>query len=57
VPGGVVFLIVEDVDMLHTELLAKGVKIDLAPTNQTWGNREMYVRDPDGNSIRFVQGG
>ena len=57
VAGGVVFLGVEDVDELHGELKAKGVMIDLEPTNQSWGNREMYVRDPDRNSIRFVQGG
>jgi len=57
VSGGVVFLIVEDVDALHMELKAKGVTIDLEPTDQSWGNREMYVQDPDGNSIRFVHGG
>ena len=56
VPGGVVFLEVEDVDALHAELKAKGVIIDLEPTDQSWGNREMYVSDPDGNSIRFVHG-
>jgi hypothetical protein len=22
--------------------------------DQTWGTREMYVRDPDRNSLRFV---
>jgi catechol 2,3-dioxygenase-like lactoylglutathione lyase family enzyme len=55
VAGGVVFLLVADVDVLHKELTAKGVEIDLEPTDQTWGNREMYVSDPDGNSIRFVQ--
>ena len=55
--GGAVFLVVEDVDALHIELKAKGVTIDLEPTDQSWGNREMYVVDPDGNSIRFVHGG
>ena len=55
VPGGVVNIVVEDVDGLHRELLARGCPIALAPTNQTWGSREMYVRDPDGNSIRFQQ--
>jgi len=54
VPGGVVFLLVDDVDALHQELLSRGVRIDLPPTDQTWGNREMYVRDPDNNSIRFT---
>ena len=54
VTGGVVFLLVEDVDRLYTEFIAKGVPIALTPTDQTWGNREMYVRDPDGNCLRFV---
>lgn len=55
VPGGVVYLVVEDVDRLHEELLARGVAVDLAPVDQTWGNREMYVRDADGNCLRFVR--
>jgi catechol 2,3-dioxygenase-like lactoylglutathione lyase family enzyme len=55
--GSAVFLVVEDVEALHTHLKAKGVTIDLEPTNQSWGNREIYVSDPDGNSIRFVHGG
>ena len=57
VSGGVVYLAVEDVDVLHAELVAKGVAIDTGPVEQTWGNREMYVKDPDLNSIRFVQEG
>jgi catechol 2,3-dioxygenase-like lactoylglutathione lyase family enzyme len=57
IPGGVVYLLVDDVDGLHAELLRKNVGIDLEPTDQTWGNREMYVKDPDGNSIRFVHEG
>jgi uncharacterized glyoxalase superfamily protein PhnB len=57
VSGGAVFLLVEDVDALYIELVAKGVQIALEPTNQSWGNREMYVKDADGNSIRFVHAG
>ena len=57
VAGGVVFLVVRDVDELFKELKDKGVTIDLEPTDQSWGNREMYIHDPDGNSIRFVHGG
>jgi uncharacterized glyoxalase superfamily protein PhnB len=57
VSGGAVFLLVEDVDALHAELVAKGVPIALEPTDQTWGNREMYVEDADGNSLRFVDAG
>lgn len=55
VSGGCVYLLVENVDALHAEFLAKGVEIDTSPVNQTWGNREMYVKDADGNSLRFVQ--
>jgi catechol 2,3-dioxygenase-like lactoylglutathione lyase family enzyme len=55
VSGGVVFVLVDNVDILHGELVAKGVPITLAPTDQSWGNREMYVKDADGNSIRFVE--
>jgi len=57
VSGGAVFLLVEDVDALHAELVANGVPIALEPTDQTWGNREMYVEDADGNSLRFVHAG
>jgi hypothetical protein len=35
VSGGVVYLVVDDVDALHAELVAKGVPIDLRPTDQT----------------------
>jgi catechol 2,3-dioxygenase-like lactoylglutathione lyase family enzyme len=34
--------------------VGRGVPIELPPTDQTWGNREMYVNDPDGNSLRFI---
>lgn len=57
VSGGVVYLVVNDVDRLHAELVQQSVRISLPPTNQTWGNREMYALDSDGNSIRFVHPG
>ena len=55
VPGGVVCLRVDSVDSLYDEFLSKAVKIDLKPTDQTWGNREMYIKDSDKNCIRFIQ--
>ena len=55
VAGCVASLIVDDVDALHREYAAKGVAIDLPPTDQTWGNREMYVKDADRNCLRFQQ--
>jgi uncharacterized glyoxalase superfamily protein PhnB len=54
VAGGVVNINVEDVDALHAEFVAKGVNIDLEPIDQTWGTREMYVKDADGNCLRFM---
>ena len=53
--GAAVYLIVDDVDAVHAKLVERGVAIDLEPTDQTWGNRETYVKDPDGNTLRFVQ--
>jgi uncharacterized glyoxalase superfamily protein PhnB len=55
VAGGVASVIIDDVDALHREFVAKGVSVDLPPTDQTWGNREMYVKDTDGNCLRFQQ--
>ena len=34
--GGVANLFVDDVDTLHAELVAKGVRIDTGPVDQTW---------------------
>ena len=56
VSGGVATFIVDDLNSLHAELTGRQVAIDVEPTDQSWDNREMYVRDPDGNSVRFVQG-
>ncbi|HVP54458.1 MAG TPA: VOC family protein [Candidatus Eisenbacteria bacterium] len=53
VAGGVVNFAVEDVDALHGEFVTKRVPIAVAPVDQTWGTREMYVKDVDGNSLRF----
>lgn len=56
VAGGVATFIVDDLDTLREELRTNGVRIHLEPIDQRWGNREMYLEDPDGNSIRFVLG-
>ncbi|GAB5536567.1 MAG: hypothetical protein Rubg2KO_28160 [Rubricoccaceae bacterium] len=55
VPGSVVNLYVTDVDAIHDELTTAGLTADLAPTDQSWGTREVYIADPDGNKLRFVQ--
>ena len=53
--GNALILIVDNVDALYKEFLSKEIKIDLEPTDQSWGNREMYIEDPDNNSIRYTQ--
>ena len=55
VSGGVAYVSVENVDTLHAEFVQKGIPIDTEPVDQTWGTREMYVKDADRNCIRFVQ--
>ncbi|MDR3774718.1 MAG: VOC family protein [Terracidiphilus sp.] len=55
VAGGVVNLLVDNVDALHTEFVAAGVTIDTPPIDQSWGTREMYVKDADRNCLRFQQ--
>jgi len=55
IAGGAVNLYVNDVDALHNELVAAGLTTEMEPTDQSWGTREVYVNDPDGNSLRFVQ--
>lgn len=54
-PGNGAVLVVENVDTLYAEFIQKGVQIELAPTDQSWGNREMYINDGDNNSLRFTQ--
>lgn len=53
--GNAIVLVVDNVDILYDEFVQKGVKIDLVPTDQSWGNREMYINDADNNSLRFTQ--
>lgn len=54
VTGGVINFMVDNVDALHEEFVAKNVEIILPPVDQTWGSREMYVKDRDGNCLRFI---
>lgn len=53
VAGGVVTFAVTDVKEIDTQLVNRGVDVGAGIMDQSWGNREVYVRDPAGNSIRF----
>jgi len=50
-PGGLVYLYVADVDGWQAELLRRGIVAEGPPVDQAWGNRELRVRDPDGNQL------
>jgi uncharacterized glyoxalase superfamily protein PhnB len=50
-----VYIFVEDVDALYAELLSSGPAKPSAPVDQTWGTREIGVRDADRNVITFGQ--
>ena len=48
------FIYVEDVDRLYAEFSARGATCQLPPTDQTWGTRELGIRDQDGNVLVFA---
>jgi uncharacterized glyoxalase superfamily protein PhnB len=54
VGGAVANLIVDNVDRFYDEYTARQIRIDTPPVDQTWGSREMYVKDADGNCLRFI---
>ena len=49
----VAYLIVEDIDALHAELVARGVTTISPPVDEPWGLREFGICTPDGHRIRF----
>ena len=46
-----VYLYVSDVDAWSEEALEAGLDVVTQPENRPWGNREMALRDPDGNTL------
>jgi catechol 2,3-dioxygenase-like lactoylglutathione lyase family enzyme len=59
--GSVVYVWVDDVDVLFAKYESRGLVIKPGspvhggPIDQTWGRREFYVTDADGNTLRFCQ--
>jgi len=53
-PGALVYVVVDDVDRLHARIAAAGLAARWGPGDQPWGMRELEVRDPDGNTLRFA---
>ena len=45
----------EDVDGLVADLASRGVAFFQEPTNQPWGMRTAYFKDPDGHVFELAQ--
>lgn len=62
--GQAIVVEADDVDALFRRYRERGLTtpgnpgspVHEGPTNQSWGTREFYVDDPDGNTLRFTQG-
>ena len=53
-PGqGAVSIHVDDVDVLHADLVKRGAKIPNVPKDQDYGLRDFGIADIDGNMIFF----
>ena len=44
---------VPDLDKAYDALLAAGVPTKGPPTQRAWGERDLWVIDPDGNTLEF----
>ena len=44
----------DDVDRAASELSAGGARLLVPPADQPWGERLLYVEDPDGNPIQVT---
>lgn len=63
--GQAVAITADDVDALFRTFRSRGLstpgnpdapqKVHEGPIDQSWGTREFYVDDPDGNTLRFIQ--
>jgi catechol 2,3-dioxygenase-like lactoylglutathione lyase family enzyme len=55
---------VKNIDALFANYKSRGLDtshkkdspVHQGPLDQSWGNREFYVTDGDGNTLRFIQG-
>ena len=63
VAGQALVVDVAEVDSLFETFRARGLDpstrpespVHQGPVDQTWGTREFYVDDPDGNTLRFTR--
>ena len=55
-PGFHIEIGTDELDALHTLLLAAGIKPSSRPRVRQWGERTFNVTDPDGNALEFQDG-
>lgn len=56
-------VLVQGIDQLFEKYIGRGLDtsnkenspVHQGPFDQSWGNREFYVTDVDGNTLRFIQ--
>lgn len=48
-------LLVDDIELTAGQLVQRGVVLDRPVSRGKDGNRQCWVRDPDGNRIEFIQ--
>jgi hypothetical protein len=63
--GQVIVVTTDDVDAVFRKFRKRGLrtpgnpdapeKVHEGPIDQSWGTREFYVDDPDGNTLRFIR--
>jgi len=61
--GQAVVIVTNDADSAFSFYKSRGLDpshkpqspVHQGPLDQTWGTREFYVDDPDGNTMRFIQ--
>ncbi len=56
IPGAVLEISTNDLDALHTQVSEAGMEPDGPPDDRHWGERALFVTDPDGNDIEFAAG-
>ncbi|MFE6770935.1 VOC family protein [Streptomyces fimicarius] len=54
-PAVRIWLQVDDAEVAHEELRAKGVSVLRPPKREPWGLVEMWIEDPDGVRIAVVE--
>ncbi len=52
--GGAAYIVLDNLDAFYQEICQRGVLQPEPPEETPWGRREMTLKDPDGNTLRFA---